>query len=204
MVQPSPEAALKPRTGSARRLLDFRFFVGDVLARHGIEFLGFHLVRMQPLVLGGREELTRSGGGDQLDFIAHECRSLNPDALGAQIRNDHVDAALFDGSQAPGGDAQADEPLLGLEPETMAMQVGQKAAALAIVRMGDRITRFRALARDLANSRHGINLWDVNAWDQPCFIPGRASGGNDRDAAIHHEALRHDVAPHFQLYFSNT
>jgi hypothetical protein len=35
------------------------------------------------------------------------------------------------------------------------MQIGQKAAALAIVRMRNRVTRFGAFARDLANSRHG-------------------------------------------------
>src|ERR1700675_4632490 len=63
MVQPPPE--------DSRGLLDLRFFVRDVLARHGIEFLGFHLVRMQPLVLRGRIEMTGTGGRDQLDFIAH-------------------------------------------------------------------------------------------------------------------------------------
>jgi hypothetical protein len=37
----------------------------------------------------------------------------------------------------------------------VAMQIRQKAAALAIVGMRNRITRFGAFARDLANSRHG-------------------------------------------------
>jgi len=36
-----------------RRLLDLRFFVRDVLAHDRIEFLRFHLVGMQTLVLGG-------------------------------------------------------------------------------------------------------------------------------------------------------
>jgi hypothetical protein len=55
-----------------QELLDLRFFVGDVLAHDGIEFLGLHLVRMQTLVLGGRVIVTGAGGGDEFDLIAHE------------------------------------------------------------------------------------------------------------------------------------
>jgi hypothetical protein len=40
----------------------------------------------------------------------------------------------------------------------VSMQIRQKAAPLAIVRVGNRITRFGAFARDLADSRHGVNL----------------------------------------------
>jgi hypothetical protein len=36
------------------------------------------------------------------------------------------------------------------------VQIGQKAAALTIVRVRNRITRFGALARDLADSRHSL------------------------------------------------
>jgi hypothetical protein len=39
------------------------------------------------------------------------------------------------------------------------VQIRQKAAPFAIVRVGNRITRFRALTRDLADSRHGVNPW---------------------------------------------
>jgi hypothetical protein len=59
------------RSRSGRSLLDLRFFVGDVLARDRIEFLGLHLVRMEPLVLGGRVVVTGAGGGDELDLVAH-------------------------------------------------------------------------------------------------------------------------------------
>jgi hypothetical protein len=45
------------------------------------------------------------------------------------------------------------------------MQIRQKTAPLAIVRVGDRITRFWAFARDLADSRHGVNLWTWNLMD---------------------------------------
>jgi hypothetical protein len=84
--------------------------------------------------------------------------SLNLDALGAKIGDDYVHAALFDGAQATRGHTQAHEALLGLEPEPVGMQIRQKAAALAIIRMGNRVTRFWAFSRDLADSRHGVNL----------------------------------------------
>src|ERR1700682_4184532 len=54
--------AQPPARGNSRGLLDLRFFVRDVLARHGVEFFGFHLVRMQPLVLRGRIEMPGTGG----------------------------------------------------------------------------------------------------------------------------------------------
>src|SRR5579863_2716625 len=85
-------------------------------------------------------------------------RSLNLDALGAQIRNHHIHTALLDGPQAAGGHAQAQEALLDLRPEAVSMQIGEKAAPLAIVRVGDRVTRFGGFARDLADSRHGAPL----------------------------------------------
>jgi len=40
----------------------------------------------------------------------------------------------------------------------MGMKIRQKAATLAIVRMGHRVTGFRAFARDLADSRHDLDL----------------------------------------------
>jgi hypothetical protein len=83
------------------------------------------------------------------------CGPLNLDALGSQIRDHNVDAALLNGAQAPRAHAQADETLLGFQPKSVAMQIGQKAAALAIVRVRYRITRFGTFARDLADSRHG-------------------------------------------------
>ena len=83
------------------------------------------------------------------------CGPLNLDALGSQVSDHNVHAALLDGTQTAGGDPKADETLLGFRPKSVAMQIGQKAATLAIVRVRNRITRFRAFARDLANSRHG-------------------------------------------------
>jgi hypothetical protein len=84
--------------------------------------------------------------------------SLNLDAFGAQIRNHHIHTALLDGAQAAGRDSQAQKSLLSFRPEAMGMQIRQKTAAFAIVRMGNRIARFGAFSRDLADSRHGVNL----------------------------------------------
>jgi hypothetical protein len=113
---------------------------------------------METLVLRGGVEMPGTGRGDQLDFIAHAENSLNLDALSAEVGDHHVDATFFDGSQAPRGDAQADEALFSLQPKAVGVQIRQKAATLAIVRVRNRITRFRAFTRDLADSRHGGNL----------------------------------------------
>src|SRR5271166_107863 len=145
-------------SSGSRRLLDLGFFVSDVLAHDRIVFLGLHLVGMQTLGLRRRVIVPGAGRRDQFDFIAHERVSpwslcpLNFDALGAQIRNDHVDAALFDRTQAARRDTQAHETLLGLQPKAMRVQIRQEAAPLAIVCMRNRISRFRALTRDLADS----------------------------------------------------
>jgi hypothetical protein len=84
--------------------------------------------------------------------------SLNLDALGAQIRNHHVHTALLDGAQAASRHPQAQEALFRFRPEAVSVQIRQKTAPLAIVRVGNRITRFWAFTRDLADSRHGVNL----------------------------------------------
>jgi hypothetical protein len=83
------------------------------------------------------------------------CGPLNLDALGSQVSDHDVYAAFLNGAQTASAHAQTDKTLLGLQPKSVAMQIGQKAAALAIVRVRNRITRFGAFARDLANSRHG-------------------------------------------------
>jgi hypothetical protein len=54
------------------KLFDLRFFVSDVLAHHGIEFLRLEFVRVQALIFGGRVVVTGAGGGNQFDFVAHE------------------------------------------------------------------------------------------------------------------------------------
>jgi hypothetical protein len=83
------------------------------------------------------------------------CGPLNLDAFGSQVCDHDVHSALLNGAQTASAHAQADETLFGFQPKSVAMQIGQKAASLAIVRVRNRITRFGAFARDLANSRHG-------------------------------------------------
>jgi hypothetical protein len=83
------------------------------------------------------------------------CGPLNLQALGSQVGDHDLHAALLNGAQTASAHAQADETLLGFQPKSVAMQIGQKTPALAIVRVRNRITRFGAFARDLANSRHG-------------------------------------------------
>src|SRR4051812_48728596 len=54
-----------------QKLFDLRFLVGHVLADLGVEFLHFHLVRMEALVLRRRVVVARASRRDQFDFFAH-------------------------------------------------------------------------------------------------------------------------------------
>jgi len=58
--------------------------------------------------------------------------SLNLDALGPQIRDDDVDAALLDRAQAARGHAQAHEALLGFQPESGLCKLGRKRRRLRL------------------------------------------------------------------------
>src|SRR5215469_11785397 len=98
-------------------------------------------------------------------------------ALGAQLRDDLVDAPLLEGTHAVGREAQRHPALLGLEPETLRVQVRQEAAALLVVGVGDAVTDSRLLAGDLADAGHTINLeisvtYGLKGRAYP--IPGRA------------------------------
>src|SRR5688572_22404025 len=116
-------------------LLDLGFLVGHVLAGLRVELAHFHLVRMQTLVLGRGVEVAGAGGGHELDLFAHGLAPTRSDrdAFGAQFGNDDLDALLFDGAQAAGRHAQADEAALALDPETLHVQVGQEAATTLVV-----------------------------------------------------------------------
>src|SRR5580658_2150958 len=81
-------------------------------------------------------------------------------ALLAHLGNDHVDALLLDGPQAVRGHAQRHPALFRLEPETLVVQVRQEAATAAVVRVRDSIARGGALASDLADAGHKLNLCD--------------------------------------------
>src|SRR6266478_427196 len=162
--------------GQARactRLLDLRLFVGDVLARQGVELAHFQLVRVQALVLGRYVEVAGSGRGQQLDLLAHGgcclAGGLELVALGAQLGDDLVDAALLDGAHAAGGQPQGHPALFRLDPEALRVQVGQKAPALLVVSVGDSVPHGRLLAGDLANAGHTITLRDYSGLESRRF-----------------------------------
>src|SRR5439155_940820 len=82
------------------------------------------------------------------------CASSELVALGPQLREHPVDAALLDGAHPAGAQPQGHPALLGLDPEALRVQVGQKAAAPFVISVGDSVTSRRLLAGDLANAGH--------------------------------------------------
>src|SRR5688572_20307483 len=83
-------------------------------------------------------------------------RSLDVLALGAQLGDDLLDALLVDDPQALPRDAQPNEALLVLEPETLRVQVRQKPALRLVVRVGNLVPDHRPFAGDFADPRHGV------------------------------------------------
>src|SRR6516165_6040383 len=79
-------------------------------------------------------------------------------ALRPQLRDNLVDALLLEGAHPAGRQAQRYPALLGLEPETLRMQVRQEAAALLVVGVRHAITAGRRLAGDLADAGHIVTL----------------------------------------------
>src|SRR4029453_11628426 len=75
-------------------------------------------------------------------------------ALGAQLRDDGLDALLLERTQAVTGHPQGDPALLTLEPETLRMEVRQKPASAAIVRVRYRVAAGGPLAGDLTDFGH--------------------------------------------------
>ena len=80
--------------------------------------------------------------------------ALQLHALGAKLGEDGVDALLLNRAQAVGRQAQRNPTLLGLDPETLYVQIRQEAATLLVVRVGDAVTNGRPLAGDLADAGH--------------------------------------------------
>ena len=138
-------------------LFDLCFFVNHVLANSWIVLLGFHLFRMQALVLGHCVVVARSGAGNQFDFVTH-CSilpRLNALTAGTQIGNDLLDTMLVNDSQALVRDAQTYESLLCFEPKALVLQVWQEAATSFIVCVRNVIARLRPFPRHLAYLGHG-------------------------------------------------
>src|SRR5262245_44232643 len=72
-------------------------------------------------------------------------------ALLAEVLEDRLDPFLVDQPQAGVRHAQADPALLGFQPETAVLQVGQEAPLGGV---GHVVPDLRLLAGDLAHSRH--------------------------------------------------
>src|SRR5271170_4433878 len=99
-----------------------------------------------------------------------------PAALGTQLLEDLVDALLLHRAHAVRAQPQRDPALLGFHPETLRVQVGQEAAALLVVGVGDAVTDGWLLAGDLADAGHTNNLKRFLRIERgrPLGIPGRA------------------------------
>ena len=78
---------------------------------------------------------------DALSFLTH-------------VGKDFVDAVLVDDTNALVRDAQTNEALLGFEPESLVLQIGQKATTRAVVGVRDVVTANRLFTGYLADPGH--------------------------------------------------
>src|SRR5512144_303274 len=85
-------------------------------------------------------------------------RASDVRALGAQFREDDVDALLVDRAQRGVGKAQAYPAVLAFDPETAPLQVRHEAALGLVVGVGNVVAHHRALSRDDVASSHGSLL----------------------------------------------
>lgn len=128
-----------------------------MLPNRWIVLLGFHLFRVQTLVLGHSVVVARSGAGYEFDFVTH-CSilpRLNALTAGTQVSNNLFDTMLVNDSQAFMRDAQTYETLLRFEPKALALQVWQEAATSFIVCVRNVIACLRPFPRHLAYLGHG-------------------------------------------------
>jgi hypothetical protein len=125
----------KARSNRAFELFDFRLFVDYVFPNRRIVLFGFQLFRMETLVLGYRVVMPAASAGDEFNFFTHCSFLLRLNALsaGAKVCYDFLDTMLVDDSQALVRNAQTYETLLGFEPKSLALQIGQKAPTSFIV-----------------------------------------------------------------------
>src|SRR6056297_4004051 len=139
-------------------LLDLGFLVHYMLAHDRVVLLELELVRRVLLLLVGRVVMTRPGGGDELDLVAgatcHDESPLNFLAGRAQICQHGVDAFLVDNAHSLGGEAQLHPAVLALNPETVAVQIGQRALLVTVIGVGNVVPDQRAFAGYLADSGH--------------------------------------------------
>jgi hypothetical protein len=118
-----------------RQLLDFAFFINDVFSNHGVVHFLLEFVRGSALVFVRGIEVARASGRIHADLVSHCPSPLNLFAASANISQHLLDTVLVDNAHALAGNSQAHEALLGLQPETVLVQVGQKTPASAVLRM---------------------------------------------------------------------
>jgi hypothetical protein len=74
----------------------------------------------------------------------------------AHVRKNLVNAVLVDDAQSFVRYAQAHETLLGFDPESFELQIGQKAPPRSVIGMRHIIAALRALPGDLTNPGHCV------------------------------------------------
>src|SRR5437588_11998953 len=111
------------------------------------------------------------------------CASSELVALGPELGWSVVDAAVLDGAHPVGAQPQGHPALLGLYPDALRVQVGQKAAALLVIGVGDSVAGRRLLAGDLANAGHISSLSGGPRDSRAGFYTSPAAARQDVTAA---------------------
>jgi hypothetical protein len=139
--------------GIAQDLFDLGLLVHHMLANFGIKLLDLHFARLIPLVFGCGVEMSSPGARDKFDFITHDSLLLRLDlfATGTHLGENRVNALLVDDAHSLGRETQANPAVFTLNPEPMRMQVGEKTSLGFVVRMGNVVSRNRALTGNLAD-----------------------------------------------------
>ena len=129
-----------------------------MLADSWIVFLRFHLFRMKLFVLQCCVVVAGSGARYELNFFTHSLilRRLNALSSSTHVGDDFVDADLIDGSHAAVRHTQANEALLGFEPESLVLQIWQKATTSSVFGVRNVVSALRALPSDLTYLGHDV------------------------------------------------
>lgn len=147
-----------------------------MLANDRIEFHDFHLVRHGSFVFTGGVEMASTCSRNELDFVSH-INTLNLLTSGSNVSDDLFDALLVDDSHTLCRYTQLHESILTFQPESVIVNIGQKAPARLIMRVGYVISTHRSFTGHLTLLGHATFLRFVN-WprDRPVRGPGFGSG----------------------------
>jgi len=142
-------------------LLQFDFFVFDVLASFWVELHDRHFLGHCFLVLAGRVKVTSASCRFQLDFFASAFACHDGAPVGglsltafAQVCENSINAIFVDQAQSGAGNAQAHPTVFALNPETAILQVRQEPALGFVVGVGNIVSDHRAFARYVADACH--------------------------------------------------